>query len=777
MLRSVGEQTTHRSRKQRHEDAAAKKGGEMNSLAYTTALIALAVAAVPAAAATTDPVSANTLEEVVVTATRRSERLQDVPLSVTAFSQAELTQKGIVGFEGIARETPGVVLDRRSDNNVSVTTRGISTNGYQAGLQATTTVYLDELPLTTIGNSVTLDPNLYDVERVEFLRGPQGTLFGSGSLSGALRMLTHSPDLTEYDASALIDVGRMPDGGGIRQRYNAMVNVPLVTDELGLRVVGFYRDEDGYIDNLGTGVKNSNSLRDSGGRAILLWKPTDRLSVRLMGLYEDSQPADASLTTPSLGERKRYTTIPDLYTSKTQLYNATIEYQFDGARLTSSSSYAHQDGLFVVDLGGTFNLAIPFDLYDHGIWKTFVQETRLVSDPGGRFDWVAGAYYLHRDLWLDGRETSSPAYLAAHGITGLPADATFFKFGSDARAYELAGFGELTYHLTDKVSLTGGLRYGKYATTVDTFAGYNSLYFFYALSGFGGPLALTPNGTATTQYPSAEKTSWKASLTYEPTRDLTLYTTVSTGYRTPVYNALAGSVSTVNPNDLVIPTGASSDDLTNYEVGLKGRFLEGKLTANLAAYYIDWKNLQVQANRVSDSVQFATNIGRAASQGVEAELTFTPVRGLVFGLNGSISDAKVTELTTQEAQISGAVKDARLASPHLQGSFFGAYSYGLGADRTGSTSFQVQHVGSFPDGFPNTPGTLGTPSPLYDHTDTYTLFNAQTGITFGKLSTMLYGENLGNSSAVTYVHPEAFIYSRYAIVRPRTFGVRVGYQF
>jgi len=142
-----------------------------------------------------------------------------------------------------------------------------------------------------------------------------------------------------------------------------------------------------------------------------------------------------------------------------------------------------------------------------------------------------------------------------------------------------------------------------------------------------------------------------------------------------------------------------------------------------------------------------------------------------------LNDAKVTELTAQEAQISGAVKDARLASPHVQGSFFGTYSYSFGGEVTGFTSFQVQHVGSFPDGFPNRPGTLGAASPLFDKTDAYTVYSAQTGITRGNLSATLYGENLGNSRAVTYVHPEAFIYSRYAIVRPRTFGVRVGYQF
>lgn len=763
----------------------------MKTLAYTSSLLALIAAAAPAAAQTgpatpsptAAPDAANDPNDVIVTATRRSERLQDVPMSVTAFSQEQLTQKGIVGFEGIARETPGVVLDQRSANNLSVTTRGISTNGYQAGLQSSTTVYLDELPLTTIGNSVTLDPNLYDIERVEFLRGPQGTLFGSGSLSGALRILTKAPDLTTVDASALADIGVTPDGGGIRQRYNGMVNVPL-GDTLALRVVGFYRHEEGYIDNVGTGVKNANTLSDWGGRASLLWKPSDNLSIRLTGIYENSHPEDASLTTPSLGDRKRYTTIPDLYTSKTQLYSATIDWTMPFAHLTSSTSYGYQDGLFDVDLTGTFasatvpiNKAIPFYLFDHGIWKTFVQETRLASNPGGSIDWTIGGYYLHRDLYLDGRETSTPAFLAARGITGLPADGTFVTFPSDTRTYELAGFADVTWHVSPKLSVSGGIRYGSYGGTVQTFPAFNSAYFTYALFGISGPLTQVPSAGATTRFPSASKASWKASATWKPSHDLTLYGTVSTGYRTPVYNGRAGSVSTIDPTDLVIPAGAGSDNLTNYEVGAKGRFLGGKLTANLAAYYIDWRNIQVQANRQSDAIQFATNIAGAVSKGIEAEITLTPVRGLTFGLNGSINDSKVTDITAQQAAISGAVKGARLAAPHLQGAFFGSYGYNLGSGATGFTSFQIEHVGSFPNGFPNTPGKPTVPSLLYAPSDTYTYVNVQTGIRIGTFSTTFYVENLGNSRATTYVHPESFVYSRYAILRPRTFGVRVGYGF
>jgi len=756
----------------------------MKNLAYTLALIALATATASAAATgpsgdASDEASnaPPTLNEVIVTATRRNERLQDVPLSITAFSQEDLSQKGIVGFEGIARETPGAVLNVASDNNFRLTARGISTNGWGAGLQTTTTIYLDELPISTVGNTVTQNPNLFDVERVEFLRGPQGTLFGSGSLSGALRILTHSPDLTNFDASALVDLGYTPDGGALRQRYDGMVNIPLVTDTLGLRIVSFYRNEDGYIDNVGTGVKNSNSLLDAGGRALLLWKPSDRFSVKLMGSYENSDPKDSSLSSPSLGERKRISSRPDLYTAKTQIYNATLDFKFDFANLISSTTYSVSGQQFIVDLAGTFADTVPFFLVDRFQSRAVVQETRLVSASGGPFDWVAGSFFLHRDTIINGVDESSPEFLAARGITGLGPEAVFSRFPSDTRTYELAGFGDLTYHITGKLSVTGGVRYGRYGGTVDTFAGTNTAYFVNALFGIPGPLAINPVPPTTTKYPTAEKASWKASVTYEPSRNMTEYVTISTGYRTPVYNSRAGSVSTVNPNDVVIPTGAGSDGLTNYEVGLKGHWLDSKLTANLAAYYIDWRNIQVQANRQSDSVQFATNVGRASSKGLEAEVTVTPIRDLVFGLNGSWNDAKVTELSTQEAVISGAVNGARLASPHLQGSLFGSYNYRFTRSTSGFSSFQVEHVGSFPNGFPNTPGSAGKLNPLYGFTDAYTYVNLQTGIGIGKTTTTLYVENLANSNAVVYIHPEAFVDSRYSVLRPRTLGVRFGYQF
>ena len=303
--------------------------------------------------------------DIIVTATRRTARLQDVPLSVTAFGQEELNDLGIVGFEGIAQNTPGIVVNRPTQNFNNFTARGINTNGYSAGLQSAVAIYVDELPISANGNSTILDPNLYDVERVEFLRGPQGTLFGSNSLAGAMRIITKSPDLDDFEASASVDLG-LTGSSSVRQRYNAMVNLPIMKDEIGLRVTGYYRNEDGWVDNIGTGVEDANSLEAFGGRAILLLQPSDRMKVKLLASYENSKPADSGLTNPQLGKFVRNSDRPDLFQGKLTNYNLTINYEFDFAELISSTTLSDYDASFYVDLAGTFGQAFPFALDAYG---------------------------------------------------------------------------------------------------------------------------------------------------------------------------------------------------------------------------------------------------------------------------------------------------------------------------------------------------------------------------------------------------------------------------
>ncbi|MFA4892536.1 TonB-dependent receptor [Brevundimonas sp.] len=723
-----------------------------------------------------------TLEEVIVTATRREERLRDVPVSITALSQEELNERGIVNYDGLATATPGVVLNRASANFNNFTARGIGTNGYGANLQSTVAIYIDELPISSNGNSTILDPSLYDIERIEFLRGPQGTLFGSGSLAGALRILTHDPDPTGFDASFLVDLGTMEEGG-LRQRYNAMVNVPLIEDKLALRVVGFSRNEEGWVDNVGTGIENSNSLIQYGGRAILLWEPNDRFSARLMYSREISNPHDSSLTNPTRGEYVRLTDRPDLFQSDMANYNATLEYQFDGALLTSSTTQSDYTGLFYVDLAGTYAQAFPFALDAEAYDDTFVQEVRLVSDPGGRVDWSLGGFYFRKRRDVDYNYRGTEEFMAAQGFTGLT-DEYYLRFGSHFIAHEVAAFGQLTYRFTPDLWVTGGLRYG--TTDAQGFTepgGYNSNYLTRAyvakVLNFPnpGPLVITAVPPVTGVKAEESGLSYRLSLSWRPTPSVTTYAAVSTGFRPPIVNARAGAVSTIDPTDIVIPDGATSDNLINYELGVKGRWFGGRLVADAAVYWIDWNDIQVQANRVSDSVQFATNIGGATSKGVEVSVVAIPADGWTVALTGGVNEAKVDDLTPAEAAISGAVLDARLAGPELQGSLRVNYEWQPAAGMTANASVAVSHVGSFPNSFPNTPGRPLVPLPTYDDTDAYTFVNANLAVAFKEFTVAAYVENVFDDHSVNYIHPEAFLDGRYGRLRPRTIGVRVGYEY
>ncbi|WP_447763972.1 TonB-dependent receptor [Sphingopyxis panaciterrae] len=751
--------------------------------ASAAALFAIPVSAAAQSTEAAPPAEAEAQDQqrddrdIIVTATRRTARLQDVPLSVTAFGQQELDDLGIVGFEGIAQNTPGIVVNRPTQNFNNFTSRGINTNGYSAGLQSAVAVYVDELPISANGNSTILDPNLYDVERVEFLRGPQGTLFGSNSLAGAMRILTKSPDLDDYEASASVDIG-LTGSSSVRQRYNAMVNVPIMKDEIGLRVTGYYRDEDGWIDNIGTGVKDANSLEAYGGRAILLLQPSDRMKVKLLASYENSKPADSGLTNPSLGKFVRQSDRPDLFQGKLTNYNITVNYEFDFAELISSTTLSDYDASFYVDLAGTFAQAFPFALDAYGFDDLFVQETRLVSRTSGPIEWVAGFFYYDKRRTVDFAYRSSQEFLDARGLTGLP-DEYYQRFNSYTDQKEIAGFGEVTARFSDNFWITGGLRYG--STEVQSFTrggGYNSNYLTLALLGFSNvPVTVTPVPYAEGLKVKDDRLSYKASVSWKPMDELTTYATISTGFRTPVVNARAGLVSTIDPNDIVIPEGAKSDSVTNYEIGLKGRWLNGDLVANLAAYYIDWQDIQVQANRVSDTIQFATNIGAAESYGLEFEFIARPVEGLSLNINGSFNRAKVTKLTPSEAAISGAELGTRLASPHFQGSGTLRYDFPIGADKNAFAAVNVSHAGSFPNQFPNVPGNPNAVAPTYDFTEAWTNVNLYAGAKLGPIDLTAYVENVFNDSSITYVHPEAFLDGRYARMRPRTVGVRANYRF
>src|SRR5690606_17651196 len=287
---------------------------------------------------------------------------------------------------------------------------------------------------------------------------------------------------------------------------------------------------------------------------------------------------------------------------------------------------------------------------------------------------------------------------------------------------------------------TFGLRYG--STEAQGFTregGYSSDYltlaYYCSFLGICGlPVTITPVAAAEGVKAKESGPSYRVSASWRPTPSLTTYAAVATGFRAPVVNAQAGSVSTIDPDDLVIPYGADSDELVSYELGMKGRWLNGRMAANLALYYIDWNDIQVQGNRVSDSIQFATNIGGAYSRGLEFELMAMPSANWTFALNGSINRAKVDTLTAEEAAISGTVMGARLSRPEFSGSLTASYSVDWIRDSVGNATLAVVHVDGFPGSFPYVPGQPGVVSPTYDHTDAYTLVNASLAADFDRFT-------------------------------------------
>ncbi|HLT43905.1 MAG TPA: TonB-dependent receptor, partial [Luteimonas sp.] len=372
--------------------------------------------------------------------------------------------------------------------------------------------------------------------------------------------------------------------------------------------------------------------------------------------------------------------------------------------------------------------------------------------------------------------------LAQSGITGLPNE-YFMSYQTTDVTREQALFGQLTYHFSEEFWTTAGLRYGSIESQGFTREGgytsdyLNVAYFCSFLGICGLPATTAPVGGASGRKAKESGPSYRLSASWRPTPSVTTYAAVATGFRAPVVNAQAGSVSAIDPDDLVIPDGADSDELVSYELGLKGRWWNGRLAANLALFYIDWNDIQVQANRVSDSIQFATNIGGAYSRGVEFELMAMPNANWTFALNGSINRARVDSLSDEEAAVSGAVYGARLSGPEVSGSMTVNYSFDWIRDSVGNASLAVVHVGSFPGSFPNVPGQPGVVSPTYDDTESYTIVNASLAAAFERFTVGLYAENLFDDRSINYVHPEAFLDGRYGVVRPRTVGVRVGYRF
>lgn len=750
----------------------------------------LAISATPAFAQSTESSTQENADdtEIVVTANRRQESIQKVSLSITAVTGDMIKETGVADYDSLVRSVPGVVSTGGS-NFGKMTMRGIETSQTTSsvGAQRSVSIYLDDLPLTTF-SVVTPDLMPYDIERVEVLRGPQGTLFGSGSLAGAVRYITNKPDPTNFSAAVDLD-GGVQKGDAYRRRAAGMLNLPIVSDKLALRLAATYRDEDGYIDNVGTGIKNSNSQKDWGIRAALRWNATPDFSATLTGSLNKNRGGDVPFYNPDLGFRKSSEDAPFVVNSKVKTLNLALNYDLKFADLTSSTTLAEAPSDWNLLLEAIIP-GVPLHLREVVKTKSFVQEVRLVSKPSDKFDWVIGGFYLRQKTDFSDALYLTTAFVDLLQIRGLPTDvapgSTYSLNIEDKINSELAAFGEANYHLTDTVKVTAGVRVtdskftskitGEGATAPDF---YTAL--FTALLGYGGStLTMVPQTPQSFSTGHKIYVTPKFVVTWQPDDDQTYYASVSKGFRRGQPNGIAaanGGRSITLPSDpAIIPDSAAGDGLWNYELGVKLRLFDQRVRANFAAFYIDWTNMQIPLVRSSDQVPYVGNIGKSRSIGLEGEIAATTKNGLDFGVNFQIQNAKVTSLTPEQALISGAVLNAKLASPDFK---LGAYlkkTWSIGNNSDLFARFDVQHIGDYANGFPNTPGA-GTLSPTYATIPSYQKVDASLGWIKDSIRATLYVENLTDSKKVIFINPANFSYNRYSTLRPRVIGLRLSYSY
>ncbi|TCJ41407.1 TonB-dependent receptor [Parafrankia sp. BMG5.11] len=734
--------------------------------------------------AESSPAEAAATGEIVVTATRRNESIQDVPVSITALSEKELEERHITDIKSLALSSPGVIATGEGSFN-KPTIRAIQTSQTtsSSGTQRPVAVFLDDLPLTS-SSAIIQDVAPYDLNRIEVLRGPQGTLFGSGSLAGLIRYITNKPNPDEFDASADLDLGSTA-GGSHRASVGAMLNVPLVQDQLALRVSGFLRDDDGYVDNIGTGVKNANTTKDKVLRASVLWAPDSRFTGSFTFNYASNRVGDSPLYDPVFGVNVYSSPRP--WITKVDLYhgNLTLDYDMGWATLTSATTYASSPQK-MIDLnifGAVPTIPLFFGLDSKILTKQ--QELRLASNSNGRLEWVTGLYYLEQTAKSAVQLYVPTEFVTARNITGAPTNinngSTISNTLTRTTSTEAAVFGEASYRVTEALKIIAGgrLTNSKYENRALPSL---SLPRFYVGAFTGGNIDISAPLTTQADFTTGNELNFtpKLGVQWQPNNDLNIYAVASKGFRRPKANGnsalVNGGRSVIDPNDpVVIPIGADGDSLWNYEVGTKATMLGGRLTANLAAYYITWDDIQIQLIRPSDQATFDGNAGDAEAFGFEAEVVLRPAVGLEIGANLTLQEGKIVTIDAVDAKISGATEGSRLSSPKFKGGAHVRYGWSVNEnDFYGRVDFY--RAGSFPNTFPNAPGT-GKPDPGYSIVPASSEINASMGWSRGRLGAVLYADNLTNSDSIIFVNPPRAASARVGTRRPRTIGIRLSWDY
>jgi iron complex outermembrane recepter protein len=667
------------------------------------------------------------LTEIIVTAQKREQRLQDVPISMEVLSGKDLDRSSVRGVTDALNQIGGVstIEDRPGKARVSI--RGVVSPDENVGTSPVG-YYLDEVPFTFLTRGELPDTNAYDLARVEVLRGPQGTLYGVNALSGVVRVLTNDPDLDAFEAKVRTRVSQTAHGG---TDYNGDIalNVPLIPGELALRGVASYSYISGFIDSTTDGQKGINSLEAQSYRFKLSYRPSEDLNFKLgltRSVLDNAAPSIsfAGLTTPNTSVQ------PDLRVYDTS--NLISEYTMDFASLTSSTAFLqyHTDTTIEIEPG--------LGYFEHVALHSFSEEVKLASHLQGPWQWSVGGIY---------KDTAEPFLQAA------PDFGFAVPFQNEAKSKSYAIFGEVTRSFAqDRFELTGGLRY------------FNDRLASPSTNNFGDPIPAT-------QYATYDHVTGRFVATYKPRPDRMLYASVATGFRSG--ETLDASFATVVQG---IPP-LRPDSLITYETGTKGSVLNGNLSYEAAVYYTDWKDIQ-QILITPDMFSTGINAGRARGPGADGSVAFQPLRALTLraslGWNNLKFDRDVYLINTAggPSEALFASKGNRLNfSPEWTGSISGSYRT---ATTLAGVSALVNAYYLYRTSLQDRVLSGTTPVSIDASTSgTQRVLNVSVGVETARWSVQLYADNA--LDARESIYPSFDNYNIYQ--RPRTIGLQAAFDY
>ena len=723
------------------------------------------------------------VEEVVVTAEKRESTVQKTPISITAISGVDLQAQGVSDLLSVAQQVPGLSFKTSGPGQTEFEMRGLTSTG---GESPTVGFYLDESALTppamAQNGKVVIDPNLFDLNRVEILRGPQGTLYGAGSMGGTIKLVTNAPDSKQVAANVQ-GIGSGTDGGGFNHTENAMLNLPLAQDLAALRLVVTNKHVAGWIDrtvlnpfplevNASTQrgnvaaapvqkrVTESNTENLKGGRATLLVTPVDNLSITAGVLYQRINQSGPSTIDVPPGNEVHYQPfdLAEPFKDTFNLQDLNVRYDFDGFQVVSATSSWTRQQNQTQDISEAMQYYIggflgppadfPFSSAAGGLGagtiseddytRQISEELRIASTGGGPFQWLVGGYYstFH---------ATSHVYSFYDGFTALFGTNNLADNHRQLDVDQYALFGEASYQLPSSLKATVGARYYNFHSNSAT-----------SVSG------VSANGTSDTLFGVAQNSgvSPKVNLAYIPTDNLTVYGTISKGFRP------GGPNSPIPPPCTPAPKQFGPDSVWSYELGEKLKMLDARVSINGDVYYEDWSNIQQQV-APGCGYKYTTNAGKAKVYGAELEAAVVLIPGLVFSQSVGYTHATNSTTVSQAGVASG---DRLLDVPKVTANSTLTYRYPL----AGTMNLIARVNNSYIDSIQDITFTRNT-LPSYDLLDT------RFGVETDRWSAIVFVDNLTNKKALLSdtgaLSANISILNRVATNQPRTIGADLTYKF